>query len=34
MKKRRFADDCVFNHEIKDEEDTMKIQGDIDQLGC
>ena len=30
---RLFADDCVCYHEIKDEEDTMKLQRDIDQLG-
>ena len=28
-----FADDCVCYHEIKNEEDTMKIQRDIDHLG-
>ena len=28
-----FADDCVCCHEIKDEEDTMKLQRDIDRLG-
>ena len=31
---RLFADDCVCYHEIKDEEDTMKLQRDIDRLGC
>ena len=31
--KRLFADDCVYYHEIKDEEDTMKLQSDIVQLG-
>ena len=30
---RRFADDCVCYREIKDEEDTMKRQRDIDRLG-
>ena len=30
---RLFADDCVCYHEIKDEEDTMKLQRDIDRLG-
>ena len=30
---RLFADDCVCYREIKDEEDTMKLQRDIDQLG-
>ena len=30
---RLFADVCVCCHEIKDEEDTMKLQSDIDQLG-
>ena len=30
---RLFADDCVFYREIKDEEDTMKLQSDIDRLG-
>ena len=30
---RLFADDCVCNHENKDEEDTMKLQSDIDRLG-
>ena len=29
---RRFADDCVCYREIKDEEDTMKFQKDIDRL--
>ena len=29
---RLFADDCVCYHEIKDKEDTMKFQGDIDRL--
>ena len=28
-----FADDCVCYREIKDEEDTMKLQSDIDRLG-
>ena len=31
---RLFADDCVCFREIKDEEDTMKLQRDIDRLGC
>ena len=30
---RLFADDCVCYCEIKDEEDTMKLQSDIDRLG-
>ena len=30
---RLFADDCVCCREIKDEEDTIKLQRDIDQLG-
>ena len=30
---RRFADDCVCYRGIKDEEDTMKHQRDIDRLG-
>ena len=30
---RHFADDCVCYREIKDEEDTMKLQRDIDRLG-
>ena len=30
---RLFADDCVCYHEIKDEEDTVKLQRDIDRLG-
>ena len=30
---RHFADDCVCYHEIKDEEDTIKLQRDIDRLG-
>ena len=30
---RLFADDCVCYREIKDKEDTMKLQKDIDQLG-
>ena len=29
---RLFADDCVCYHEIKDAEDTMKLQSDIDRL--
>ena len=28
-----FADGCVCYREIKDEEDTMKLQRDIDWLG-
>ena len=31
---RLFADDCVCYGEIKDTEDTLKLQKDIDQLGC
>ena len=30
---RPFADDCVCYLEIKDEEDTIKLQRDIDRLG-
>ena len=30
---RHFADDCVCYREIKDEEDIMKLQRDIDRLG-
>ena len=30
---RLFADDCVCYREIKDKEDTMKLQMDIDRLG-
>ena len=30
---RLFADDCVCYCEIKDEEDTMKLQSNIDRLG-
>ena len=30
---RLFIDDCVCYHEIKDEEDTMKLQRDTDRLG-
>ena len=30
---RLFADNCVCYREIKDEEDTMKLQRDIDRLG-
>ena len=30
---RLFADDCICYREIKDEEDTMKLQRDIDRLG-
>ena len=31
---RLFADDCVFDREIKGTEDTVKLQEDIDRLGC
>ena len=31
---RLSADDCVCYREIKDTEDTLKLQKDIDQLGC
>ena len=31
---RLFADDCVCYREIKDTEDTLKLQKDIVQLGC
>ena len=31
---RLFADNCVCYREIKDEEDTMKLQREIDRLGC
>ena len=30
---RLFVDDCVCYREIKDEEDTMKLQRDVDRLG-
>ena len=30
---RLFADDCVCHCEIKNEEDTLKLQRDIDRLG-
>ena len=30
---RLFADECVCYHEIKDNEDTLKLQRDIDRLG-
>ena len=30
---RLFADDCVCYREIKDIEDTLKLQNDIDRLG-
>ena len=30
---RLFADDCVCYREIKDKEDTLKLQRDIDQFG-
>ena len=29
---RLFADDCVCYREIKNEEDTLKLQSDIDRL--
>ena len=32
--KRLFADDCVCYREMKNTEDTFKLQKDIDQLGC
>ena len=28
-----FADDCVCYREIKNSEDTVKLQGDIDRIG-
>ena len=31
---RLFADDCVCYREIKDGEDTVKLQRNIDRLGC
>ena len=31
---RLFADDCVCYRESKDTEDTLKLQKDINQLGC
>ena len=31
---RLFADDCVCYRELKDEEDTVKLQRAIDRLGC
>ena len=31
---RLFADNCVCYREINDTEDTLKLQKDIDQLGC
>ena len=31
---RHFADDCVCYREIKDTEDTVKLQEDIDRIGC
>ena len=31
---RLFADDCVCYREIKNTEGTLKLQKDIDQLGC
>ena len=30
---RHFSDDCVCHREIQDEEDTMKLQKDVDRLG-
>ena len=31
---RFFADDCVCYRKMKDTEDTLKLQKDIDQLAC
>ena len=31
---RLFAEDCVCYREIKNSEDTVKLQEDIDRLGC
>ena len=31
---RLFADDCVFCREIRDTGDSLKLQKDIDKLGC
>ena len=31
---RLFADDCVCYREIKNVDDTVKLQKDIDRLGC
>ena len=31
---RLFADDCVCYREIKDRDDSLKLQKDIDRLGC
>ena len=31
---RLFADNCVCHREIKDTEDTLKLQKDIDQMRC
>ena len=31
---RLFADDCVCYREIKGTEDTVKLQADVDHLGC
>ena len=31
---RLFVDDCVCYREIKGTEDTVKLQKDIDRLGC
>ena len=31
---RLFADDCVFYRDIKGTEVTVKLQEDIDRLGC
>ena len=33
-KSSKFAGDCVCYREIKDTEDTVKRQEDIDHLGC
>ena len=29
-----FADDCVYSREIRDTDDSLKLQKDIDGLGC
>ena len=31
---RLFPDDCICYHEIRDIEDSLKLQKDIDRLGC
>ena len=31
---RLFADDCVCYREIRDTDDSLKLQKDIDRLGC